>query len=244
VTTTELDGAVSVASPPPSSVTEALTLVMDGVRAVRKQQRNQQQNYNFRGIDAVMNAVGPLLREHGVVIVPDAESIDQESYQTKGGTAMLRTMVKMRYTIHGPDGSTITGSAYGEAADAGDKGIAKAQSVAYRVFLLQALTIPTDDADADDESHERSAAPVEATPQQRGFKSKQELTDQWDALVSRSAALPEAQAAELRAWVTKNKLTIGTITAPDAAMWMANIAEYESEPPAVDPEPDPTSGYE
>lgn len=225
------------------SVTEALTSVMDGVRAVRKEQRNSQQNYNFRGIDAVMNAVGPLLREHGVVIIPEAETLEQESYATRSGTAMLRTTVRMRYTIHGPDGSTITGSAYGEAADAGDKGIAKAQSVAYRVFLLQALTIPTDDADVDDESHERAAAPVEATPQQRGFKSKQELTDTWDSLVSRSAALPEHQAAELRAWVTsKNIRGAGTLTAEQASEWMANIAEYESAP--TEPEPDPQSGYE
>ena len=38
----------------------ALSAVMDDVQAVKKGDRNTQQNYNFRGIDAVINAVGPV----------------------------------------------------------------------------------------------------------------------------------------------------------------------------------------
>ena len=50
------------------TVIEALSKVMGDVQAVGKESRNSQQGYAFRGVDAVMNAVGPALRRHGVVI--------------------------------------------------------------------------------------------------------------------------------------------------------------------------------
>jgi hypothetical protein len=43
--------------------------------------------------------------------------------------------------------------------DSGDKGTAKAMSVAYRILLLQSLIIPTDDRDPDQDSYERAVAP-------------------------------------------------------------------------------------
>ena len=51
-------------------VHEALAKVMDEVRAVEKRDRNTHQNFSFRGVDAVVNAVGPVLRKHGVVVMP------------------------------------------------------------------------------------------------------------------------------------------------------------------------------
>lgn len=137
------------------TVYEAFAAVMDDVQAIRKGQQNRQQGFNFRGIDAVMQAVGPSLRKHGVVIVPEAQHVDGEVYETAKGTRMMRTVVRMGYTVYGPDGSSFSGVSYGEAADSGDKGVTKAQSVAYRTFLLQALTVPTDDPEPDAEVHER-----------------------------------------------------------------------------------------
>lgn len=137
------------------TVHAAFTAVMADVQAIRKAERNNVQNFNFRGIDAVMNAVGPALRKHGVVIVPTAESVDQERYNTAKGGLMHGVVVKMSYTVYGPAGDHFTGGAYGQAADSGDKAVSKAESVAYRTFLLQALTIPTDEPDPDLSVHER-----------------------------------------------------------------------------------------
>src|SRR4029077_1548211 len=50
--------------------------------------------------------------------------------------------------------------------DAGDKAIAKAQSVAYRVMLLGLLCIPTGEVDPDSENHERAATRSESAPAQ------------------------------------------------------------------------------
>lgn len=141
------------------TVFEAFSRVMGQVQGIRKGERNQQQGFNFRGIDAVLNAVGPALREHGVTIVPTALSIETERYQTAKGGQMQGVIVHMLYRVYGPDGDSFEGSAYGQASDAGDKAVTKAESVAYRTFLLQALTVPTDEPDPDGESHERRSAP-------------------------------------------------------------------------------------
>lgn len=138
------------------SVYEAFSKVMGAVQGIGKGERNATQGFNFRGIDSVMNAVGPALREFGVTIIPDAESIEVERYTSKAGAQMKNTTVRMRYTVFGPKGDSFAGSAYGEAADSGDKSVSKAQSVAYRTFLLQGLTVPTNEPDPDAEIHERA----------------------------------------------------------------------------------------
>lgn len=134
---------------------EAFSAVMADVQSIAKGDRNIEQNFSFRGIDAVMNTVGPALREHGVVIIPEALEIASERYQSSTGTGMKGVTVRMKYTVYGPAGDSFTGSAYGEAADSGDKSVSKAQSVAYRTFLLQGLTVPTQERDPDHDAHER-----------------------------------------------------------------------------------------
>lgn len=129
---------------------------MRDVQSISKDSRNQQQGFNFRGIDAVLNTVGPVLREHGVIVVPIAGEHTVERYPTKSGGQMCNRVVNMAFQVFGPAGDSFMGSAVGEASDAGDKAMTKAESVALRTFLLQALMIPTDDPDPDASTHERA----------------------------------------------------------------------------------------
>ena len=139
------------------TVHQALNKVMGDVQAVKKDSKNQAQRFNFRGIDAVMNAVGPALRKHGVTILPEDVDVHRSNGTTANGKQTAEVVVKVTYRIYGPGGDSIHGKVAAEAMDFGDKAIAKAMSVAYRTFLLQALTIPTDDPDPDSESYERGA---------------------------------------------------------------------------------------
>jgi len=147
---------------PKPSVVEALSAVMGDVQAVGKTGRNTQQNYNFRGVDAVVNAVGPALRAHGVVVVPIQARYEQEHYTTAKGSQMKGVTLTVTFRFYGPAGDFIDAQACGESSDAGDKAMPKAHSVAYRTMLLQALCIPTDESDPDSQSHERAAAPSRA----------------------------------------------------------------------------------
>lgn len=149
---------------PKLTVFEAWNLVMRDVQSIRKDGYNSGQKFNFRGIDAVMNAVGPALRTHGVTVVPGAVKHEAERYPTKSGGQMVSRVVEMGFTVYGPQGDSFTGLAFGEAADSGDKGMTKAESVALRTFLLQSLMIPTDDPDPDAESHERAGSTQSSAP--------------------------------------------------------------------------------
>lgn len=140
------------------TVVDRLSAVMQEVQAVRKGDRNTAQNFSFRGIDSVVNAVGPALRKHGVVAVPVAVEPQFESYQTSRGAQMRNCVLKITWRFYGPDGDSIEAQTLGEASDAGDKSVPKAHSVAYRTLLLQALCIPTDEPDPDSQAHERAAA--------------------------------------------------------------------------------------
>jgi hypothetical protein len=141
------------------NVFEAWHAVMTDVSSIAKSDRNDQQKFNFRGIDAVMQSVGPALRAHGVFIIPTGTEMRTETYSTKSGTTMRNVTVTMQFRVYGPAGDYFDGTSFGEAADSGDKAVTKAQSVAYRTFLLQSLTVPTGDPDPDASTHERSSAP-------------------------------------------------------------------------------------
>lgn len=144
---------------PTPTVVEALAGVMERVQSISKDSRNTSQNFNFRGIDAVMNAVGPAFRECGVICIPIGAEWSDEHYESKNKAQMRSVTLTVTFRFYGPAGDFIEAQACGEAADAGDKAIPKAHSVAYRTLLLQALCIPTDEADPDASSHERGAAP-------------------------------------------------------------------------------------
>lgn len=139
---------------------ERLSAVMNAVRALGKTQRNEQQGFNFRGVDSVMNAVGPALRDHGLVVSSTVHDLRIDSYPTSKGTLMNRAIVKVEYRFTAPDQTYVVASAYGEASDTMDKSVSKAMSVAYRTAILQALCLPTNEPDPDAaEQHDRVAAP-------------------------------------------------------------------------------------
>lgn len=146
------------------TVVEALSAVMAEVQAVGKGDRNSQQGYNFRGIDAVVNAVGPAFRKHGIVVVPAKTEARYRDVTTSTGKPSRECTVIVTYRFHGPAGDFIDCEVPGESMDFGDKGAPKAMSVAYRIALLQALCIPTDEPDPDSQSYERASHGEDWTP--------------------------------------------------------------------------------
>lgn len=142
------------------TIIERLTAVMDQVGAVAKGERNTQQNFNYRGIDAVVNAVSPAFREHGVVVVPVVQEYSRDQVTTSKGGLMNYVTVKVTYRFYGPDALYIEATTLGAAFDSGDKAEPKAMSVALRVALLQVLCLPTDERDVDADSHEMTRSQV------------------------------------------------------------------------------------
>jgi len=140
------------------SVYQAINRVQAALakQGITKDRRNQQQGYNFRGIDDVYNALSPLLAENGLCILPRILSRQCEERQTaKGGTLFYVTVEAEFDFVSSEDGSKHTVRTFGEAMDSGDKATNKAMSAAYKYAAFQAFAIPTEgDHDADAQTHQ------------------------------------------------------------------------------------------
>jgi hypothetical protein len=137
------------------TIHETIIAVMREVHAVGKNETNQAQKFKFRGVDAVVNALAPAMRTHGLFVVP---SVEERTYSTRtsanGGELQVCRLTVAFTLCSTADGGTITATVASEAFDSGDKATAKAMSVALRTFLLQAFMLPTDDKDPDAETYE------------------------------------------------------------------------------------------
>lgn len=126
---------------------------------ISKGRRNQQQGYNFRGIDDVYNALAPVISKHGLVILPRILSREVTERQAKGGGALFSVTVEAEFDfVSSLDGTKHTVKTYGEAMDSADKATNKAMSAAYKYAAFQTFCIPTEgDNDADAVTHQVNA---------------------------------------------------------------------------------------
>ena len=135
----------------------AINAVQNALKAgIPKDHKNAMQGYNFRGIDDIYNVVGPLLPEHGLVILPKMVSRECEAYKNAKGNTMFHVVVKAEYRfVAAADGSCEVVEMFGEAMDSSDKATNKAMSAAYKYACIQTFSIPvTGEPDADAESPE------------------------------------------------------------------------------------------
>jgi hypothetical protein len=131
-------------------------------RGISKDSRNQAQGFNFRGIDAVYNALAPLLAKHKLCILPRCISRECVERTNAKGNALFYVTVQAEFDlVSAEDGSKHTVSTFGEAMDSGDKATNKAMSAAYKYAAFQAFCIPTEETsvDSDAETHEVRAQP-------------------------------------------------------------------------------------
>lgn len=161
---------------------------MRAVGPIAKDSKNSQQNYSFRGIDAVYNACHPHFAENGVYSTSEIVDAKHGSSEvsTGGGKKMLHhAILKMRYTFWAEDGSNVSTEVVGEGMDyGGDKASNKAMSTADKYALLQLLKIPTAMVDSDRTPHENPehdpTLPQQASRQDRvGGGQLKGLVNEW-----------------------------------------------------------------
>jgi len=177
--------------------------VMQDIGAVGKNSKNIQQNFMFRGIDAVMNALNPALIKNKVFAVPEVLEQQREERKSAKGFNLIYSVCKMRYTFFAEDGSSIQAIVIGEGMDSGDKATNKAMAIAYKYACFQVFCIPTEELrdtdshmeDPDKECHEtkpkkttsKSAAKISAanagTPKAQPVQECTEITHVTDVMV-------------------------------------------------------------
>ena len=128
---------------------------MQMVGAIGKDSYNQSQKFKYRGIDAVYNALNPVMAELGLFTVPEVLEQTREERKTMNGGNLIYSILKVKFTMYAPDGSSVSGIVTGEGMDSGDKASNKAMSVALKYFCFEVFMIPTEEmVDPDGESHE------------------------------------------------------------------------------------------
>lgn len=182
-------------------VYKAINAIQDALSKVgiAKDSRNQIQNFNFRGIDAVYNTLSPLLAQHGLCILPRMISRTCDERVSGNNKAVFYVTVEAEFDlVCAEDGSKHTIKTFGEAMDSGDKATNKAMSAAYKYACFQAFAIPTEgDNDADAHTHEvhakaQQAKPKNKTTETKGEPSQEQIAD-WIGFMEKAPNLPDLQ---------------------------------------------------
>lgn len=141
---------------------------------IAKLQRNSAQGYNFRGIEAAMNEMSPILVKHGISVsarYSDLTVTERVKGDPSEGKAMRFVTLKGAFTFAADDGSSVTSEVYGESMDSGDKAVVKAQSVAFRTALFQQFVVPTMAMDPEDHDEEEGGSEDDGAALLDGFRA-------------------------------------------------------------------------
>lgn len=213
----------------PLTVHLALAAVMQDLKAIGKWNEMKQgeggAKYAFRGIDDLLSGMHPIFAAHGIVVVPEILEFTHTfaAGQTKHNTSIHTAAVRVKYTIFGPLGDSISGSSIGVAFDTSDKATPKAMTMAYKSWLCQTFVVATyDTQDAD--SYDPTVNP---------------RTPQGEDLTTLSAEALEARLEAIKT-ATGDTLSSGGDTTPLIAA--RNLLEDEqNRREAEAPKPEPTS---
>lgn len=150
------------------NIYESISAVMAEVGAVGKNSKNNQQNFMYRGVDAVMNALSPALTKCKVFVVPEVLEQTREERTTAKGALLIYSICKIKFTFYAEDGTSISATVIGEGMDSGDKATNKAMSIAFKYACFQVFCIPTEEmVDPDAECHEVTKKDSKKTPKEK-----------------------------------------------------------------------------
>lgn len=130
---------------PQKKIYAQIAKVMTDLEAIGKSQRNDQQKFNFRGIDNVYNELHEHMAKHCVFTTSKVLSFERVDKTSRNGGAMIHMIARVEYRFHADDGSFVETESFGESADSGDKAATKCLAIAHKYALLQVFMIPTED---------------------------------------------------------------------------------------------------
>lgn len=179
---------------------------------IGKNNRNTQQNYKFRGIDDVYNALAPLLAKAKLLVLPRVQNRVVTERETKSGGVLFYVVLDVEFDfVAAADGSKHTVRVVGEAMDSGDKASNKAMSAAYKYACMEAFCIPTEgDNDADSTTHEPTSKPGVTVVDPRGENRKPQdpaLVAQYVERFKRAADNPDDMLAAADVFAIHNEVS-------------------------------------
>jgi hypothetical protein len=125
------------------TIHQAIPAIMAEIGSIGKDRKNQQQSYQYRGIEDFYNVIQPLMVKYKVFSVPTVLEQKREERESKSGGVLTYTILTIKYAFFAEDGSNIEAIVVGEGMDSGDKSSNKAMSVAHKYALAQIFAVPT-----------------------------------------------------------------------------------------------------
>ncbi len=141
------------------SLASKLCKIMGECAYVQKDGRNDFHRYNYASAANVLEKVNEACVKHNVASFPVYEIVGEKERTTSRGGAETLVTVQVKLTIiDGDSDAMLTAVALGSGQDAGDKAVAKAQTMALKYAWMTTLNISTgDDPEADEETDKRNA---------------------------------------------------------------------------------------
>lgn len=140
-----------------TGIDAAMLAVMREIGAIGKNQKNVQQNFNYRGISDIYDAAHAAMANNGVYMLPEVLTHTREERTAKSGGNIIYTFMTVRYRFVAGDGSYQECVVPGEGMDSGDKSSNKAMAAAHKYAITQTFVIPYSEmVDGDAEMPEQS----------------------------------------------------------------------------------------
>jgi hypothetical protein len=138
----------------PDAIAAAIVKVMGAVRRLGKDETNRHGGYNYASVDKFYEAIGPLMADAGIIVIPFERSVSSSKRQTvdQQGRAKETSLLLIRYDLfiyhesgvgYGPIPREI------QVIESGAQSYGSAQSFVDKYFLRMLFKVPTGEKDAD-----------------------------------------------------------------------------------------------
>lgn len=185
---------------PRAIIYRKIAAVAAQVERIDKDGKNKHKDYRYATLPAIFATLKPLLAEQQLALLPRMVEHSEQTTTaaSSGGAAYVLTRVQMLIDICcGDTGDSISLPWSGESGRYNDdKGIASAQTVCLRTFLINAFQLPCFDPDTDPDAQEpeppgrkRNASASEQMRQPQRSNTTAQQSSNADALSSKQYGL-------------------------------------------------------
>jgi hypothetical protein len=147
--------------PPEMNLREKFAEVRQRLGYIQKRGHNERHHYSYVMAADLAGAVGDILSELGVVVIPQLQSISTETPRSSN-ERIARIVMNYRF-VDARSGEELTVRVAGEGADTGDKAPYKAMTGALKYALLQSFLLASGD-DPEDERGDMRGNPGPERP--------------------------------------------------------------------------------
>lgn len=192
-------------------LTKAVASVMQDVKRIAKDDRNQHGGYNYTSIDDIKDGLRPLLAKHGLEVRTNEVEYALETLKTKTGesvSARITFELKLRHVSGAedePERTTVT------LPHTGAQTTGAAKSYAIKEWLKGRFLVSTGETDADADSHApldySGANKVETKAPPKSNAVGESLFDHHKRMLNTAESQPAFEEAVSKARVAAGRMT-------------------------------------